>query len=221
MAARALLSSNCTGVEKHFGAVRALDGVDFSVVQGECVGIVGHNGAGKSTLMHVLTGTLTPDRGRARDRRRGAERLFGRARQGARHALRVPGTVALPKPDGRRERARRSIPQSAASTGADGRGASSSTSSTRSFPAMASAPTIWCRTCRSAGARWSRSRAPSPVTDEPAAPRHSRRADLLARRPHRRAVARLSCAAPSPRRQLRVHLASFWARCWRTATASS
>jgi ribose transport system ATP-binding protein len=52
------------GVEKHFGAVRALDGVDFSVDGGECVGLVGHNGAGKSTLMHTLAGTLAPDRGR-------------------------------------------------------------------------------------------------------------------------------------------------------------
>jgi ribose transport system ATP-binding protein len=51
------------GVEKHFGAVRALDGVDFVVHAGECVGLVGHNGAGKSTLMHVLAGTLTPDSG--------------------------------------------------------------------------------------------------------------------------------------------------------------
>jgi ribose transport system ATP-binding protein len=51
------------GVEKHFGAVRALSGVDFPVRVGECVGLVGHNGAGKSTLMHVLAGTLVPDKG--------------------------------------------------------------------------------------------------------------------------------------------------------------
>jgi ribose transport system ATP-binding protein len=51
------------GVEKHFGAVRALDGVDLAVDAGECIGLVGHNGAGKSTLMHVLAGTLAPDRG--------------------------------------------------------------------------------------------------------------------------------------------------------------
>jgi ribose transport system ATP-binding protein len=51
------------GVEKQFGAIRALGGVDFAVEQGECVGLVGHNGAGKSTLMHVLAGTLLPDRG--------------------------------------------------------------------------------------------------------------------------------------------------------------
>ena len=54
---------NLDGVEKHFGAVRALDGVDFAVGAGECVGLVGHNGAGKSTLMNVLAGTLTPDHG--------------------------------------------------------------------------------------------------------------------------------------------------------------
>ena len=52
------------GAEKHFGAVRALEGVDFSASAGECVGLVGHNGAGKSTLMQVLAGALAPDRGR-------------------------------------------------------------------------------------------------------------------------------------------------------------
>src|SRR5208283_980637 len=53
-----------TGVQKSYGAVRALDGVDFSLSEGECVGVVGHNGAGKSTLMHVLNGGVTPDAGR-------------------------------------------------------------------------------------------------------------------------------------------------------------
>ena len=51
------------GVEKHFGAVLALSGVDFAVRVGECVGLVGHNGAGKSTLMHILAGTGRPDVG--------------------------------------------------------------------------------------------------------------------------------------------------------------
>jgi ribose transport system ATP-binding protein len=52
------------GVEKSYGAVRALDGADFSLLAGECVGVVGHNGAGKSTLMHVLNGGVGPDAGR-------------------------------------------------------------------------------------------------------------------------------------------------------------
>jgi ribose transport system ATP-binding protein len=54
------------GVEKSFGAVRALAGVNLSVRGGECLGLVGHNGAGKSTLMHVLAGTLRSDRGAIR-----------------------------------------------------------------------------------------------------------------------------------------------------------
>jgi ribose transport system ATP-binding protein len=62
------------GVEKHFGAVRALGGVDLHVAQGECLGLVGHNGAGKSTLMHILAGTAVADRGRLR--------LFGTEPQG-------------------------------------------------------------------------------------------------------------------------------------------
>jgi ribose transport system ATP-binding protein len=54
------------GVEKSFGAVRALAGVDLAAAAGECLGLVGHNGAGKSTLMHVLAGTLRPDTGAIR-----------------------------------------------------------------------------------------------------------------------------------------------------------
>jgi ribose transport system ATP-binding protein len=52
-----------SGIDKSFGAVRALAGVDLEVGAGECLGLVGHNGAGKSTLMNVLAGTMTPDRG--------------------------------------------------------------------------------------------------------------------------------------------------------------
>jgi ribose transport system ATP-binding protein len=43
--------------------VRALNGVEFGVESGECVGLIGHNGAGKSTLMQVLAGTTRPDGG--------------------------------------------------------------------------------------------------------------------------------------------------------------
>ncbi len=51
------------GIEKHFGAVRALGGVDLALGEGQCLGLVGHNGAGKSTLMHILAGTAFADRG--------------------------------------------------------------------------------------------------------------------------------------------------------------
>ncbi len=51
------------GVEKSFGAVRALQDVEFAVKAGECVGLVGHNGAGKSTLMNILAGVVRRDNG--------------------------------------------------------------------------------------------------------------------------------------------------------------
>ena len=51
------------GVEKAFGAVRALAGVDLEIAPGECLGLIGHNGAGKSTLMNVLSGVTRPDTG--------------------------------------------------------------------------------------------------------------------------------------------------------------
>src|SRR3954465_1718451 len=51
------------GVEKHFGAVRALNGVDLSIGAGEWLSLVGHNGAGKSTLLNVIAGIIAADRG--------------------------------------------------------------------------------------------------------------------------------------------------------------
>ena len=57
---------NLDGVERHFGAVRALVGVDLDLSAGECLGLVGHNGAGKSTLMNILAGTLAPSGGSIR-----------------------------------------------------------------------------------------------------------------------------------------------------------
>ena len=43
-------------VSKHFGALRAVDGVSFSVEPGEIFGIAGPNGSGKSTLFNIVTG---------------------------------------------------------------------------------------------------------------------------------------------------------------------
>jgi ribose transport system ATP-binding protein len=52
-----------TGIARRFEAVQALKDVDFRVLAGEVLGLVGHNGAGKSTLMQILAGTLAPDQG--------------------------------------------------------------------------------------------------------------------------------------------------------------
>ncbi len=51
------------GIQKSFGATRALDGVELAVRPGEVVALVGQNGAGKSTLMSILSGALAPDAG--------------------------------------------------------------------------------------------------------------------------------------------------------------
>jgi ABC-2 type transport system ATP-binding protein len=51
------------GVEKSFGAVRALAGVDLSVERGEAIALLGPNGAGKSTLINVVAGLSRADAG--------------------------------------------------------------------------------------------------------------------------------------------------------------
>ncbi len=50
-------------IQKSFGAVRALQGVDLTLGRGEVLGLVGDNAAGKSTLMKILSGAYLPDEG--------------------------------------------------------------------------------------------------------------------------------------------------------------
>jgi monosaccharide-transporting ATPase len=51
------------GLSKSFGALRALDNVDFTLRAGQIHALVGENGAGKSTLIKVITGVLARDTG--------------------------------------------------------------------------------------------------------------------------------------------------------------
>ena len=51
---------------KHYGAIRAVDGISFSVRRGDILGFMGPNGAGKTTAMRLITGFLRPDDGRVR-----------------------------------------------------------------------------------------------------------------------------------------------------------
>ena len=48
---------------KHYGAIRAVDGISFEVRRGDVLGFLGPNGAGKTTAMKMITGFLEPDRG--------------------------------------------------------------------------------------------------------------------------------------------------------------
>jgi branched-chain amino acid transport system ATP-binding protein len=54
------------GLAKNFGALRASDGIDFDVVEGETHAVIGPNGAGKTTFIAQLAGNLRPDAGRIR-----------------------------------------------------------------------------------------------------------------------------------------------------------
>jgi len=54
---------NIESVEKRFGTLHALKGVDLTIEQGEFFGLLGPNGAGKSTLINLMAGLLKPTHG--------------------------------------------------------------------------------------------------------------------------------------------------------------
>ena len=70
MTAASAISTRCPveieDLTKHYGDVRALDGVSLQTAPGEIFGLLGHNGAGKSTMIRILTGRAKPTSGRAR-----------------------------------------------------------------------------------------------------------------------------------------------------------
>jgi len=71
------------GLTKRYGAIRAVDGISFTVSKGETFGILGPNGAGKTTTLEMIEGLRSPDAGRitllgldaVRQRRRVQERI--------------------------------------------------------------------------------------------------------------------------------------------------
>ena len=61
-----LVVASLEGVNKNYGDIRALRGVNFRVSAGEVVALLGPNGAGKTTAVKLLLGLLPPNSGRAR-----------------------------------------------------------------------------------------------------------------------------------------------------------
>jgi len=54
------------GLSRRFGALAAVDGLDFAVEPGEILGVIGPNGAGKTTLLNLVSGLLPPSAGEIR-----------------------------------------------------------------------------------------------------------------------------------------------------------
>ncbi|MET7691232.1 ATP-binding cassette domain-containing protein [Streptomyces sp. NPDC005483] len=78
------------GLEKRFGEVHALRGLDLAVAPGTVCGILGRNGAGKTTAVRLLTTLLRPDAGSARV----AGRDLVREPEAVRRAIAVTGQYA-------------------------------------------------------------------------------------------------------------------------------
>ena len=89
------------GLCKSFGALRASDGIDFHVAEGETHALIGPNGAGKTTFISQLAGDLRPDAGRIRFAGEDITALSApkRARKGLARSFQItsvyPGFTAL------------------------------------------------------------------------------------------------------------------------------
>jgi len=79
------------GLTKSFGALRACDGIDFDVEEGETHAVIGPNGAGKTTFISQLAGTLLPDAGTVRFAGEDVTRLpaHRRARKGLARSFQI------------------------------------------------------------------------------------------------------------------------------------
>ena len=87
-------SLSLRGLRKSFSGVRALDGVDLDVRDGEILGVLGPNGSGKSTLINVVSGHYRADAGSMRFA--GATSLAGAAHAIARAG--IARTYQIPRP---------------------------------------------------------------------------------------------------------------------------
>ncbi len=80
------------GVEKSFGALKALGPVDLTLAPGERLGLIGPNGSGKTTLINCVAGMLRPEQGRIvyRGEDISAQPAHKRARLGIARSFQIP-----------------------------------------------------------------------------------------------------------------------------------
>ncbi|RHZ99720.1 ABC transporter ATP-binding protein [Cereibacter sphaeroides] len=85
------------GLVRHFGGLRAIDGVDFDLAAGEIHALIGPNGAGKSTLVGLLSGRIPAQAGTIRFDGRDITRLPAHARVGCGIAYAFQITSVFPR----------------------------------------------------------------------------------------------------------------------------
>ena len=80
------------GLYKHFGGIKAANGVDLEVGRREIAGLIGPNGSGKSTLFSLVSGTVAPDKGEVRfdGRDIAGESAYKVARLGLARTFQIP-----------------------------------------------------------------------------------------------------------------------------------
>ncbi|TAL87504.1 MAG: ABC transporter ATP-binding protein [Rhodanobacter sp.] len=80
------------GLKKHFGGLKALDGVSFDIHAGEILGLAGPNGSGKTTTINAITGVFPIDGGEIHFGGNAIHRLptFRRVRHGINRTFQVP-----------------------------------------------------------------------------------------------------------------------------------
>ena len=203
-----------------FGAVRALDGVTSRRARRVRRPCRPQRRRQVDAGQRPRGGLAPHDRARVAMRRRTTAERYGiAAARAPRRPLRLPGTLALPEPDGRRERPHHASPISRASAGAGGPRRSSRQARRRSFPATASTAAGRRRPVdrRAADGRDRHGLLRRPARR--AAARHPRRADLVARCRPGEAAARLCPPLRRRRRLGHPHLAHP-ARSSRPPTAS-
>lgn len=62
--ARPLAAIRVENLRKHFGGIRAVDGVSLEIAEGSITGLIGPNGAGKTTLFNLIAGVFAPSGGK-------------------------------------------------------------------------------------------------------------------------------------------------------------